>query len=291
MEQMIYLNGLLVSRKDATISPFDHGFLYGYSLFETMRAYRGHVFRLERHLARLARSARIVGLELGIFDLEKATYETLEANNLMSARVRLTISRGEGEMTPDPATCHGPTVLIVAQSYAPLPDETYQRGFKAVMSQVRQNSQSPLSRVKSANYLNNILARMEARVAGADEALLLNERGFLAEGSTSNIFLVSGGNLLTPSEESGALPGITREAVLELASALGIKAVQREVALEELWQADEAFLTNSLLEIMPVTEVGGHPIGLGIAGPVTKALIAAYKQLVRKEADLIGGDF
>jgi len=285
MEEIVYVNGALVPRQEARISPFDRGFLYGYGLFETMRSYGGCVFRLDRHLARLTRSAEKLGLasELDTCDLEQSIYQTLKANKLANARIRLTVSAGEGEMTPDPSILKEPTVLIMAKSYAPYPKRKYEEGFKAVVSSIRLNSQSPLSRTKSTNYLNNILARREASAAAVDEALMLNERGFVAEGSTSNIFLVVAGKLITPSEESGILPGITREAILELAHTLGIEAVEGEIPLAGLFQAEEAFLTNSLIEVMPLSEVDGNPIGSGRPGPVTRRLMAAYRELVERE--------
>jgi len=286
MEQIVYLNGALLPRGQAKISPFDHGFLYGYALFETMRAYSGYIFRFQKHLDRLARSAELIGLPLGTFDLEKACYDTLRANNLGDARIRLTVSMGEGGNAPDPPPHPRPTVLVVATSYTPPSGETYRNGFKTVVSSIRQNSQSPLSHLKSANYLNNMLARKEAKVAGADEALLLNERGFLCEGSTSNVFLVTGNGLITPDEESGCLPGVTRQAVIELASELGISVVQREVQIEELLQADEAFVTNSLLELMPLVEVDGKPISGASEGErrgkVTERLMIGYGELVAR---------
>jgi len=282
MAEIIYLNGRLSPRSKAKLSPFDHGFLYGYGLFETMRAYDGHIFRLNRHLARLRRSAQSLGLATGLaaFDLEAACTETLEANKLRDARLRLTISAGEGDMTPDPGACSSPTVLVTAQNLVPLPPEKYESGFKATLSTLCCNSQSPLSRLKSTCYLNNILARMEAKAAGCDEAILLNERGYLAEGSTTNIFLVSKGELVTPYLESGVLPGITREAVLEIAEASNIKTVERQVELKELIEAEEAFITNSILELMSLTWFDGKPIGTGKAGQLTKKLMAAYKELV-----------
>ena len=287
MAEIIYLNGQLVPHSKAKLSPFDHGFLYGYGLFETMRAYNGHIFRLDRHLARLRRSAQSLGLAHNVIaseakqSLETACMETLEANKLKDARLRLTISAGEGDMTPDPGTCSSPTVLVTAQNLVPLPREKYESGFKAALSSLRRNSQSPLSRVKSTCYMENILARMEARAAGCDEAILLNERGYLAEGSTANIFLVSKGELVTPSLESGVLPGITREAVLEIAQASNIKTAERQVELKELTEAEESFTTNSILELMPLTCFDGKPIGSGKAGQLTKKLMAAYKELVK----------
>jgi branched-chain amino acid aminotransferase group I len=289
MEQLIYLNGALVPRDRATISPFDHGFLYGYGLFETMRAYSGYIFRLEQHLRRLANAAAILGLPLGTIDLEEACYATLRANKLGDARIRLAISIGEGESTPDPPTLPDPTIFIVATGYVPPPPERYMNGFKAVVSSIRQNSLSPLSHLKSANYLNHVLARKEARAAGADEALLLNERDLLCEGSTSNVFLVKEDELVTPGEESGCLPGITRQTVIEIASALSITIVQKEVRLEEFLQADEAFITNSLLELMPLSEVDGKPLGGGagvsVGGGTVQRLRRAYGELVRRELE------
>jgi len=307
MAEIVYLNGELVPRSRAKLSPFDHGFLYGYGLFETMRAYNGHIFRLDRHLARLRRSTEMLGLAHDVItisrssehsqgeakqSLETACVETLKANKLNDARVRLTVSAGEGDMSPDPGTCSSPTVLVTAKNLSPLPPERYEQGFKAVLSSMRRNSQSPLSQLKSTCYLNSILARMEAKAAGCDEAIMLDERGYLAEGSTSNIFLVKKSLslkgrgqvrvLITPSLESGILPGITREAVLEIAQALDIKAVEREVELKELAEAEEAFITNSVLEIMPLTWFAGEPIGMGIAGQLTRKLMAAYRELVNE---------
>jgi len=283
MEEIVYLNGSLLSHTQARISPFDYGFLYGYGLFETMRAYSGRIFRLERHLDRLTLSAKFIGLPVGDFDLEKACYDTMRANHLKDARIRLTVSIGDGGGIPDPPPQPVPTVLIVARSISPLTVEKYGNGFKSRVSSIRRNSQSPLCRLKSLNYLDNILARAEAKVAGADEALMLNERGFLCEGSTSNIFLVSGGKLLTPDRESGILAGITREVVMQLAHELGVEVVERETHLEELLQADEAFLTNSIIEIMSLVEVDDISIGGGVVGGVTEKLMAAYKELAEQE--------
>jgi branched-subunit amino acid aminotransferase/4-amino-4-deoxychorismate lyase len=235
---------------------------------------------LEQHLERLSQSAKLLGLPLDAFDLKKACYDTVRANKLKDARIRLTVSMGEGEAAPDLPKHPRPTVLATAASYVPLSDEAYHKGYKVVVSTIDQDSQSPLSRLKSANYLNNILARREARASGVDESILLNERGFLCEGSASNIFLVSKGNLITPGGESGCLPGITRQVVMELAQGLGIGISEREVRLEELLHANEAFLTNSIMELMPLAEVNGQRIG---RGKVTGRLIQAYKETVMRE--------
>jgi len=280
MSEIVYLNGTLIPRSQAGISILDYGFLYGFGLFETMRAYEGQVFRLDSHLNRLARSAKILGLPIGVTDLEDAVMATIQANQLGDARIRITVSIGEGSMVPDPSTCKQPTVLILAGDYHPYLEQIYQKGFRAVVSSIRRNSGSPLSRLKSANYLENILAKQEARAAGVDEALCLNEKGLLAEASMSNIFLVDDGVLRTPGEESGILPGVTRGVVLELASRLGISTLEHDVRLDEIAEAQEAFLTNSLIEIMPLTEIAGRHVGSGRPGPVTRRLMADYKKLV-----------
>jgi branched-chain amino acid aminotransferase group I len=286
MAEIIYLNGQLIPRSKAKLSPFDHGFLYGYGLFETMRAYHGHIFRLDRHLARLRRSAEILGLTYNVIaseakqSLESACIATLDSNKLKDARIRLTVSTGEGEMTPDPSTCPSPTVLITAQNLVPLPPEKYETGYKAALSSIRRNSQSPLSRLKSTCYMENVLARTAARAAGCDEAIFLNEQGYLAEGSSTNIFLVSHGELITPCFESGVLPGITRDAVLEIARTSNIKATERWVQLNELIEAQEAFLTNSILELMPLVSIESRPIGTGKPGKLTGDLLFAYRKLV-----------
>ena len=302
MAEIVYLNGQLVPRSQARLSPFDHGFLYGYGLFETMRAYNGYIYRLDHHLTRLRRSAQSLGLANNITttlnivqgkqSLETACLETLEANQLKDARLRLTVSAGEGNMTPDPGTCSSPTVLVTAQNLVPLPPEKYESGFKATLSSLRRNSQSPLSRLKSTCYMENILARMQARAAGCDEAILLNEQGYLAEGSATNIFLVKKSLslegrgqvrvLVTPSLESGVLPGITREAVLEIAQASNIKTMERQVELKELIEAEEAFVTNSILELMSLTCFEGKPIGSGRPGQLTEKLLAAYRKLINE---------
>jgi branched-chain amino acid aminotransferase group I len=287
MVETIYLNGRLVPRFEARLSPLDHGFLYGYGLFETMRAYNGRIFRLDAHITRLRCSAESIGLthsilttEEGKQSLKAACMATLEANELSDARIRLTVSAGEGDMMPDLTTCSGPTVLITARSLASLPPEKYSTGFKAAISFLRRNSQSPLSRLKSICYMENIIARTTARAGGYDEVLFLNEQGYLAEGSTTNVFLVSHGELITPCFESGVLPGITRDAVLEIARTSNTKATERWVELNELVEAEEAFLTNSLLELMPLVSVEGRPIGSGKAGKLTRDLLFAYRRLV-----------
>ena len=283
MSETVYLNGSLVAPGDARIAALDYGFLYGYGLFETMRAYEGNVFRLEGHLERLARSAEKLGIAVDAATLRDAVMDTISASGLSDARVRLTVSAGEGGAVPDPSTCREPTVLVVAVPYRPFPDEVYRRGFSAVVSPIRRNSMSPVSGMKTLNFLESMLARQEARTAGADEALLLNERGLLTEASTSNVFLVSGGSLRTPGLQCGVLPGITREAVMELAAEAGVVVLECDITLDELLAAEEAFLTNSVMEVMPLVAVDGKPLGSGAPGPVTRKVMVAYKEMVKRE--------
>jgi len=285
MEEIIYLNGELITRSQAKLSPFDHGFLYGCGIFETMRSYDGSIFRLDRHLARLQHGVEALNIahKLTAFDLEKACHDVLKANSLINARLRLTVTAGEGDMIPNPDTCRGITIFIAAQKLVPPPPESYQQGYAAILSSYRRNSQSPLSRLKSTSYLENFLARQEARSAGVNEVVLLNEKGFVTEGSSTNIFLADGDMLITPSTESGALPGITRQAVLELAQTMGIMPIVRQVELSELLRANEAFLTSSTIEIMPLTRLDAKPIGSGKPGPMTQRLISSYQKLVAEE--------
>ncbi|MBA7622984.1 Branched-chain-amino-acid aminotransferase [subsurface metagenome] len=294
MEEIVYLNGSLIPRSQARVSVFDHGFLYGYGLFETMRAYHGTIFLLERHLKRLLNSAAVIGLspELAEIDPGKACTDTLMANGLQDARLRLTVSRGEADSFPGSGTNITPTVLVTARSYQALPAQIYNKGYRVGVSSFRRDSQSLLSRLKSANYLLSVLAKMEAETAGLDESLLLNERGFITEGSISNVFFVTHSGLVTPPVVSGILPGITREVVMELADALGINVTEGEVRLEDLGQFGEAFLTNSVMEIMPLVEVrdnagGIRTIGSGRPGKITRRLMAAYREMVERETSRV----
>jgi branched-chain amino acid aminotransferase group I len=289
MEEVVYFNGSLVPRSQARISVFDHGFLYGYGLFETMRAYGGKIFRLDRHLKRILTAAEIIGMESGLagIDLAKACLDTLEANGLKDARLRLTVSRGEVESFPGTGAGAAPTVLVTAKAYTPLSKEAYARGFRAGIPSLRRYSGSPLSRLKSTSYMVSVLAKMESEAAGLDEALLLNENGSITEGSISNVFFVSSGSLVTPPVDSGILPGVTRETVLEIARVAGMRVAEREVKPEELGRFDEAFLTNSVMEVMPLVEVRDAreaiTIGSGKPGKLTGKLMAAYKEMVERE--------
>ncbi len=284
MEAIVYLNGSLVPLSQARISPMDHGFLYGYGLFETMRSYGGHVFRLEKHLARLDRSARALNIDLhNPAKLEEAVYDTLRANHLLNARIRLSVSPGEEELASSLPVKGDPTVFITARSYVPPSKDIYHRGFTAMVSRVHRSPRSPTSGLKSLSALDILLARQEAASYGADHAILLNDDDLVAEGSSSNVFHVNDRTLFTPAEHSGILQGVTRDVVLkELAPSLGLSTREVDVALSDLLEAEEAFLTNSMIEIMPLTVVADRSIGTGRPGPLTQRLMKAYKELVEQ---------
>jgi len=269
VEEIVYLNGELIPGTEARIHACDYGFLFGYGLFETMRAYSGTVFRLESHIERMAKSAEKMRIPLKTADLKVAVNSTLLANQLKEARVRITVSAGEGELTPEIKTCENPTVLVTATNYIPYSQEIYRRGFRAIIASNIRNSRSIISGMKTSNYLENILSRQEAIAAGADEAVFLNESGHITEASASNLFLVKNNIVITPNIESGILPGITRSIILNLALGMGIKTDETQIELDELLNADESFLTNSLMEVMPLTDVGGNFTGNGEMGKIT----------------------
>jgi branched-chain amino acid aminotransferase len=281
MEKMIYLNGSLVPRSEARIAVFDHGFLYGYGLFETMRAYDGEIFLLERHLDRLRKSAESVGIKLTGIDLARACRDTVQANKLRSARVRLTVSHGDSDAFPWQDTGDRPTVVITAREYHPYSPQVYRRGFKVGISSFRRSRYSTISGVKSTNYLINVLARREAVSQGLNEAILLNEDGYITEGSTSNVFFVKASGLVTPPLDSGILPGITRALVMEMAGRLEISVREENIAPADLRHFSEAFLTSSMMEIMPLVAVKERDwkditIGSGKPGTVTRRLMLNY---------------
>jgi len=282
--QLVYLNGELVPRDQARISPLDRGFLYGYGLFETVRSYDGRVFRLDRHLARLMHSAEELGLasQLDPAEVERAIYRTMEANETPDARVRLTVGAGEGERELSSPTSGEVSTMIVVEKLT-VPSRLYEEGVTSATVNTRRNSQSPLPAIKSLNYLEGLIARAEAAAMGVDEAIMLNDRGFLSEGSSSNLFLVVAGQLMTASLDSGILPGVTREAVLELARDLGIETVEGQIPASELGRADEVFLTTSVREVLPVVVVDGKAVGEGRPGPTSRRLLAGYRELVQRE--------
>ena len=274
--RLLWVNGKLLPVGQAALDPRDRGFTLGDGLFETMRARGGAVLRIERHLSRLWAGAAVLGLSPLPKDeeLADAIARTLAANELAEAAVRLTVSRGVPErrgLLPEPEP--RPSVVVHAEPFAGYPDELYARGVRAVISGIPRNERSPLSRIKSLNYLGNVLARREAEARGADDALLLNTAGDLACASAANLFLLLDGTLVTPSVTSGTLPGTVRELLTsELAPRVGLEVVERTVRPQELRAAEEAFLTNALMGIVPLIEVDAVPIGTGEPGPVSTVL-------------------
>ena len=279
---LVWLDGALVPRTEARVSIDDLGFLYGAACFETMRAFGGVVFRLDRHLARLDAGLAALGVAAPARPALAAAIEaTLEANQLREARIRLTVSAGRGNGRPDLGSADVPAVLVVAE---PPPEDPPPA--RVAIASVRIDEGRPLAAAKTANYLTSLLALREARAAGCDEALLLNRLGHVAEGATSNLFVVRDQVLLTPPLADGPLPGVTREAVLECAALLGQRAEERPLTLGALAGADEAFLTNSVAGIRPVASVLGRWEAPALPGPLTAALAARYAKLVHEECQL-----
>jgi branched-chain amino acid aminotransferase len=283
-ENSVWLNGELVPENRARISLFDRGYLYGDGLFETLRAYGGKVFRLEQHWQRLQASAREIelSLPLSLETVASAITALLSANNLSDAYLRLTVSRGVG-LGPLPEPNLTPTIsLIVRPLRLPSP-ESYEKGWQGALVTTSLAPGSLQSRLKSLSYLDKINARLAARRAGADEAILINSAGKVTEGATTNIFLVKAGRLLTPALEEGLLPGVTRRVVMELAASQSLPVEETSLTPPDICAAEEAFLTNALLEIMPLVSLDHQPVGEGFPGPVTAALRASYRLLVSRE--------
>ena len=281
---MIWLNGRMTSREAPHLDASDRGLLLGDGLFETMRAYNGRVFRLDAHLARLAAGLKRIGVPLVLdrAQIAAAIAETLAANGLAGkdGSLRLTVTRGPGPRGLMPPVEVRPTMLISAHPLAPPP----RAPATAIVTAIRRNEHSPLANLKTLSYLEHVLARQEASSRGADEALFLNTAGRLADASAANLFLVArGGGLVTPPVEEGVLPGVTRAAVLQLATTLGIRAEERPVEIGKLRAAGEAFLTNTLIQVRPLVRVDGRTVGTGEPGPVTRRLQDAYRDLVRRE--------
>lgn len=281
----IYLNDRFVDRKEALVSVFDHGFLYGDGVYETLRTYDGRFFMLPQHLARLQRSARLIGLAVPLHEQDWPVLlrEAVARNRLTEAHVRITLSRGEGELGLDPTLCPRPTLVVMAKPIARYPTHLFQEGILLALAATRRNLATALPpQIKSLNFLNNILAKREAGQAGAFDALMLNAEGLLTECTTSNFFFVCGGRLYTPSVDCGILDGITRAVVLTLARENGMSVEEGRYPAESLAHAEEAFLTNTSMEIMPVRALDRTPIGAGHPGPVTRRLRELFRSnLVR----------
>jgi len=285
MGLVTYVNGAFVPKEEAVISVFDHGLLYGDGIFEGIRAYNGRVFRLEEHLDRLYDSARTIMLEIPQTreEMREAILETLRRNNLRDAYIRPVVSRGVGDLGLDPRKCARPTVIIIVDSIQLYPKEAYLKGLRTITATTRKARPDMLNpRVKSLNYLNNIMARIEANQAGVDEAIMLTADGYVCECSADNIFVIHDGQIWTPPPYLGILAGITRGAVLDLARDLEIPAIERVFTLHDVYTAQESFLTGTGAEVGPVVEVDGRAIGDGRPGPITGRLIEAFHTLVRR---------
>lgn len=271
----IYLNERFVDSKEAVISVFDHGFLYGDGIYETLRAYGGRIFMLRQHLVRLRRSADLIGLELPMSeqDWPGLLQDALTRNGLGDAYLRITVSRGEGDIGLDPRLCPRPTVVIIAKPFQPHPPDLFEKGVALSIVPVRRNHPAALSpQIKSLNFLNNILAKREAMRLGAFDGLMLTVDGHVAECTTSNVFFVARGTICTPSVACGILDGITREVVLRLAWEADMPVAEGQYRPEAVLQADECFLTNTSMEIMPVRAIDQTRLGSGCPGPITARL-------------------
>jgi branched-chain amino acid aminotransferase len=282
----IYLNGSLVPKEKAVVSVFDHGLLYGDGVFEGIRAYNGRVFRLKEHLDRLYRSAQAIVLDIGmsVEKMQEAVLQTLRANGLRDAYIRLVVTRGVGDLGLDPKKCPRATVFIIADKIALYPEECYTQGLEVNTVSTRRNSSQALNpNIKSLNYLNNILAKIEAGVSGAREAIMLSLEGYVAECTGDNIFYVLGNRLVTPPSAAGALEGITRGAVIELASSVELVPEEKLFTPFNLYTAEEVFLTGTAAEVIPVVRIDARPIGQGKPGPKTQRLMKAFHELTQRD--------
>ncbi len=281
----IYINGTYYAKEDAKISVYDHGLLYGDGIFEGMRSYSGQVFRLNEHLVRLYESAKAIQLTipLNAAALGEAVKATLARNKLSDAYIRLIVTRGAGSLGLDPAKTSDPQVIIIADHIELYPKDKYENGLEIITAATIRNHPAALNpRIKSLNYLNNILARIEGKLAGCSEALMLNHRGEVAECTGDNIFTIRHGSLYTPPIDAGILEGITRNAIIELARSGGINVVEATMTRHDIYVADECFLTGSAAEVIPVVKLDGRPIGDGKVGKITKQLSEAFHKHVRQ---------
>ena len=283
MSYKVYINGEYFDKENATVNVYDHGLLYGDGVFEGMRSYHGKVFRMAQHMDRLWLSAKAIALEIPGTkeEMAKAVNDTLELNGLRDAYIRLVVTRGPGSLGLNPKTCKDPQVIIITDQIALYPKKCYEEGLEIVTASTIRNHPAALSpRIKSLNYLNNIMAKLEGLNAGCDEALMLNHKGEICECTGDNIFLVRSGVLFTPPTDAGILEGITRGAVMELAVAHGIPLMEVPQTRHDLYIADECFLTGSAAEVIPVVKLDGRAIGDGTVGSITKKLIALFHEMV-----------
>jgi branched-chain amino acid aminotransferase len=286
----IYIDGKYYDQHKATVSVFDHGLLYGDGVFEGIRAYHGRVFKLAEHIERLFCSAKAILLTIPLTPegVARVVVETCRKNKLRDGYIRLLVTRGTGSLGLNPLKCTKPSVIIIADKIQLYPAELYQRGLDLVTVPTVRNLHSALNpAIKSLNYLNNILAKIEALHSGCEEAIMLNAEGYVAECSGDNIFMVKGGDLLTPPLSAGALHGITRRVVMDLARQNGLAVREPNLTRYDLFNADECFLTGTGAEIIAAVKIDGRVIGSGKPGPVTEKLVSQYRQLTRDSGEPI----
>ena len=287
---LIYIDGKLVPREEAKISVFDHGLLYGDGVFEGIRVYDGNIFRLREHIERLYESAKTIWLDvpMNADELERATVETVAANGMRDAYIRLVITRGVGDLGIDPSTCKRSTVFIIVTTITLYPKKYYDEGIPLITASTRRIPMECLDpRIKSLNYLNNILAKLEAKRAGVPEAIMLNQWGRVAECTAENIFILKNGDLVTPRLTEGALPGVTRGAVLGLARERGLNCKETVLGLYDLYNANECFLTGTGAEIVPVVQIDGRQIGTGRPGTMTRELTEGFREIRVREGSRV----
>ncbi|HID76084.1 MAG TPA: branched-chain-amino-acid transaminase [Planctomycetaceae bacterium] len=288
MSLKVYINGELFDKEHAKVSVYDHGLLYGDGVFEGIRSYGGRVFRLRAHLDRLWASAKAICLDIPISrqEMARAVKETLRVNRIEDGYIRVVVTRGCGTLGLDPNKCSNPQVIIITDHIELYPPELYEKGLEIITVSTVRNHPAALSpRIKSLNYLNNILAKIEGIQAGCIEALMLNHKGEVAECTGDNIFLARGGKLLTPSTEAGILEGITRAVAFELSAQAGIEVIETPLTKHDVYIADECFLTGTAAEVVPVVKVDSRVIGDGKPGPITREMIRRFHQLTRNSPE------
>jgi branched-chain amino acid aminotransferase len=286
----VYIDGKWYPKEEAKVSVFDHGFLYGDGVFEGIRAYNGRVWRLTEHLDRLYASAKAIWLQMPIewAEMEEVVLETLRRNNLQDAYIRLVVSRGYGDLGLDPRKCPRPTVVCIADKISLYPEEVYTVGMKVISVATRRNPVDTLSpQIKTLNYMTGIMAKISAITLGYPEVIMLNQNGYVTEGTGDNIFIVKNGKIITPPAYLGILPGITRNSVMEMARDLGYTVEEGVFTLFDVYTADECFLTGTAAEVIPVVSADSREIGNGTPGEITGRLIARFRELTKEQGTLI----
>jgi len=287
-ELFVYVDGDYYPKSQAKVSVYDHGLLYGDGIFEGIRSYNGLVFKLKEHIERLYRSAHTIMLQIPVKKEEMIwiVLETLRKNNLKDAYIRLVVTRGVGDLGLNPKKCSKPTIIVITDKIALHESEAKEKGVTAMLSWVKRDPvDATTHEIKSLNYLNSILAKIEANINGVDEAICLDKNGFICEGVAENIFIVRKGKLFTPPSYTGALPGITAEAVMNLARKLGYEVIEKNITPYELFNADEVFFTGTAAEIVPVREINKRQIGNGVPGTITKRLMKEFLKLVQDPSE------